>query len=275
MKTVCEICPHACALSEGQTGLCRARRCADGKIVSVNYGKITSLSLDPIEKKPFARYLPGTKVLSVGSFGCNLTCPFCQNYTISMADVKTAATATVMPEELAAEAARLVRQGNIGLAYTYNEPFVGFEYVLDCCKLIKQRHLKNVAVTNGYLNREPLMRILPYIDAMNVDLKCFSSEYYKKLGGDLETVKDTVRLSHGRCHVEVTTLVIPGENDGEEEMEALTAWLAGIDTEIPLHITRFFPQYRYIGRAPTPVSTVERLVAAAKKHLKYVYKGNC
>jgi len=275
MKTICGICPHACALSEGQTGLCRARRCENGMIVAINYGKITSLSLDPIEKKPFAQYMPGSKVLSAGSFGCNLTCPFCQNYKISTADANTAVAAKVTPEELAAQAVRLVREGNIGLAYTYNEPFVGFEFVLDCCKLIKQRHLKNVVVTNGYVNREPLVRALPYIDAMNIDLKCFSEDYYHKLGGDLETVKDTIRLSSGRCHVEVTTMIVPGENDSDQEIDALSAWLASVDKEIPLHITRFFPQYKYVGRQATPVADIERLVNVAKKHLTYVYKGNC
>jgi pyruvate formate lyase activating enzyme len=241
----------------------------------LNYGRITSLALDPIEKKPFAHYLPGSKVLSVGSFGCNLSCPFCQNYKISMADEKSAVSATVKPEELASQALRLVHQGNIGLAYTYNEPFVGFEYVLDCCRLVKQRHMKNILVTNGYINLDPLMRILPYVDAMNIDLKCFSDEYYKKLGGDLETVKNTIRLSHGRCHVEITTLIIPGENDSETEMDDLAGWLAGIDKEIPLHLSRFFPQYKYTGRIATPVADIERLVDIAKKHLKYVYKGNC
>jgi pyruvate formate lyase activating enzyme len=275
MKTICKLCPHACALSEGQTGFCRARKCVGGKIISLNYGRITSLALDPIEKKPFAHYLPGSKVLSVGSFGCNLSCPFCQNYKISMADEKSAVSATVKPEELASQALRLVHQGNIGLAYTYNEPFVGFEYVLDCCRLVKQRHMKNILVTNGYINLDPLMRILPYVDAMNIDLKCFSDEYYKKLGGDLETVKNTIRLSHGRCHVEITTLIIPGENDSETEMDDLAGWLAGIDKEIPLHLSRFFPQYKYTGRIATPVADIERLVDIAKKHLKYVYKGNC
>ncbi len=275
MKTICKLCPHACALSEGQTGFCRARKCVGGKIISLNYGRITSLALDPIEKKPFAHYLPGSKVLSVGSFGCNLSCPFCQNYKISMADEKSAVSATVKPEELASQALRLVHQGNIGLAYTYNEPFVGFEYVLDCCRLVKQRHMNNILVTNGYINLDPLMRILPYVDAMNIDLKCFSDEYYKKLGGDLETVKNTIRLSHGRCHVEITTLIIPGENDSETEMDDLAGWLAGIDKEIPLHLSRFFPQYKYTGRIATPVADIERLVDIAKKHLKYVYKGNC
>ena len=275
MKSVCEICPHHCALEEGQTGLCRARRNIGGRVVCDNYGKVTSLSLDPIEKKPLRRFYPGTKILSVGSYGCNLCCPFCQNSAISMADGEHARIVEVSPEGLAEKAEELVVRGNIGIAYTYNEPLVGYEFVRDCAALVKARGLKNVAVTNGCICEEPLKELLPLIDAMNIDLKGFTGRFYKMVGGDLNTVTRTIERSAQSCHVEVTTLVIPGENDSEEEMDALSGWLASVDAEIPLHVTRFFPCFKMDDRGPTPVETVYRLAEIARGHLRYVYEGNC
>jgi len=275
MKSVCEICPHHCALEEGQTGLCRARRNSGGRVVCENYGKVTSLSLDPIEKKPLRRFYPGTKILSVGSYGCNLRCPFCQNSAISMADGRHARIVEVSPEGLAEKAEELVARGNIGIAYTYNEPLVGYEFVRDCAALVKARGMKNVAVTNGCICEEPLIELLPLIDAMNIDLKGFTERFYKMVGGDLSTVMRTIERSAQSCHVEVTTLVIPGENDSEEEMDALSGWLASVDAEIPLHVTRFFPCFHMTDRGPTPVETVYRLAEIARGHLRYVYEGNC
>ena len=275
MKSVCEICPHHCALEVGQTGLCRARRNSGGRVVCENYGKVTSLSLDPIEKKPLRRFYPGAKILSVGSYGCNLRCPFCQNSTISMADGEHARIVEVSPEGLAEKAEELVVRGNIGIAYTYNEPLVGYEFVRDCAALVKERGLKNVAVTNGCICEEPLIELLPLIDAMNIDLKGFTGRFYKMVGGDLKTVMRTIERSAKSCHVEVTTLVIPGENDSEEEMDALSGWLASVDAEIPLHVTRFFPCFHMTDRGPTPVETVYRLAEIARGHLRYVYEGNC
>ena len=275
MKSVCEICPHHCALEEGQTGLCRARRNSGGRVVCENYGKVTSLSLDPIEKKPLRRFYPGTKILSVGSYGCNLRCPFCQNSAISMADGRHARIVEVSPEGLAEKAEELVARGNIGIAYTYNEPLVGYEFVRDCAALVKARGMKNVAVTNGCICEEPLIELLPLIDAMNIDLKGFTERFYKMVGGDLSTVMRTIERSAQSCHVEVTTLVIPGENDSEKEMDALSGWLASVDAEIPLHVTRFFPCFHMTDRGPTPVETVYRLAEIARGHLRYVYEGNC
>ena len=275
MKTRCELCFHHCALDDGQTGLCRARACQDGKIISLNYGKLTSLALDPIEKKPLRRFHPGSLILSVGSFGCNLRCPFCQNHEISMAGDSGIPTVEVSPEQLAAKAAELVPQGNIGVAYTYNEPLIGYEYVQNCAALVHEQGMVNVLVTNGTVEEEPWRALLPLIDAANIDLKGFTPAWYRRLGGDLETVKRSIALAAERCHVEVTTLLIPGENDSEEEIRELARWLASISPEIPLHLSRFFPQYQMVDRLPTPVEQVYRLAEAARGYLSYVYTGNC
>ena len=275
MKALCKLCFHHCALDDGQTGLCRARACQDGKIISLNYGKLTSLALDPIEKKPLRRFHPGSLILSVGSFGCNLRCPFCQNHEISMAGDSGIQTVEVSPEQLAAQAAELVPHGNIGVAYTYNEPLIGYEYVRDCAALVHEQGMVNVLVTNGTVEEEPWRALLPLIDAANIDLKGFTPAWYRRLGGDLETVKRSIALAAERCHVEVTTLLIPGENDSEEEIRELARWLASISPEIPLHLSRFFPQYQMVDRLPTPVEQVYRLAEAARGYLSYVYTGNC
>ncbi len=275
MKALCELCFHHCALDEGQTGLCRARACQDGKIVSLNYGKLTSLALDPIEKKPLRRFHPGSLILSVGSFGCNMRCPFCQNHEISMAGDSGIPTVEVSPEQLAAQAAELVPHGSIGVAYTYNEPLTGYEYVRDCAALVHEQGMVNVLVTNGTVEEEPWRALLPLVDAANIDLKGFTPSWYRRLGGDLETVKRSIVLAAERCHVEVTTLLIPGENDSEEEIRELARWLASISPEIPLHLSRFFPQYQMVDRLPTPVEQVYRLSEAAQEYLSHVYTGNC
>ena len=274
MKAVCPICPHACALEEGRTGLCRARKNRNGNVVSTNYGKITSIGLDPIEKKPLARFMPGSQILSVGSFGCNLSCPFCQNYTIASGE-EGISVRVIPPPELLDMAVRMIPDGNIGIAYTYNEPLIGYEFVSDCARLVRQKKLKNVVVTNGYINPEPLKELLPFIDAMNIDLKGFTQEFYGKLGGELAPVKTTIETAAKACHVEVTTLIIPGENDSEEVMRALSGWLASLDPNIPLHVSRFFPRHLYADRDPTPVNTIYRLAKVAREKLKYVYTGNC
>ena len=275
MKTRCELCFHHCVLDVGQIGLCRARACQDGKIVSLNYGKLTSLALDPIEKKPLRRFHPGSLILSVGSFGCNMRCPFCQNHEISMAGDSGIPTVEVSPEQLAAQAAELVPHGSIGVAYTYNEPLTGYEYVRDCAALVHEQGMVNVLVTNGTVEEEPWRALLPLIDASNIDLKGFTPAWYRQLGGNLETVKRSIALAAERCHVEVTTLLIPGENDSEEEIRELARWLASISPEIPLHLSRFFPQYQMVDRLPTPVEQVYRLSEAAQEYLSHVYTGNC
>ena len=273
-KKICEICPHHCRLAVGEVGKCRGRFNDGEKITALNYGAITSMALDPIEKKPLYRFFPGSRILSVGSYGCNLNCPFCQNFEISMAD-STFPTRKITPEQLAGLAKELIGQKNIGVAFTYNEPFISYEFVRDTSKLLKTIGLKSVLVTNGTVAPAALKKILPLIDAMNIDLKGFSQEIYDKLGGDFETVRKTIEVSAQVCHVEVTTLIVPTMNDSAEEMDKEAAWLAGISKDIPLHISRFFPRYKVTNLPPTPVKTVYGLVEVAKKHLNYVYPGNC
>lgn len=274
MSISCELCFHHCQLKEGQTGLCRARANRGGRIVPLNYGKLTALALDPIEKKPLRRFHPGSMVLSVGSFGCNLRCPFCQNAQIAAAGAESP-TRDCPSEALVRQALRLRSQGNIGVAYTYNEPLVGYEYVQDCAALVRQAGMCNVLVTNGTIEEGPWRALLPLIDAVNIDLKGFTEGWYRTLGGDLETVKRSITLAVEHCHVEVTTLIVPGENDSEEEMRALSGWLSSVSPEIPLHVSRFFPRHHMTDRPPTPMETVYRLAHVARERLSYVYTGNC
>lgn len=275
MKVICQVCMHHCQLEEGKSGICRARKNEGGSIVCSNYGQVTSLALDPIEKKPLRMFRPGTMILSAGSYGCNLRCPFCQNHEISMAGETDSETLYLSPQDLADKAAECRSIGNIGIAYTYNEPLVGYEYVRDTSRLVKEAGMVNVLVTNGSASLPVLEEILPYIDAMNIDLKGFSQEYYRKLGGDLETVKNFIERSAQTCHVELTTLIVPGENDSTREMEAEAGWIASLNAEIPLHVTRFFPQYHMKDRPATNVSRVYELADTARKYLKHVFVGNC
>ncbi|HUM83930.1 MAG TPA: AmmeMemoRadiSam system radical SAM enzyme [Lachnospiraceae bacterium] len=272
--TVCETCMHHCALKEGKTGICGARKNVEGRILDINYGQITSMALDPIEKKPLRMFCPGSRVLSVGSFGCNLKCPFCQNYEISRMDESSIEARRITPEELVETALRLKKQGSIGIAYTYNEPLVGWEFVRDTSRLAESRGLKNILVTNGTADLPILERLIRSIDAMNIDLKGFTEDYYRFLGGDLETVKAFIERAARSCHIEVTTLIVPGRNDSEEEMERLSEWLSWVGYGIPLHITRYFPRYRMKTPA-TDIDTVYRLAEVARRNLKYVFVGNC
>ena len=272
---ICKLCFHHCDLSEGQTGFCRARVRRDGAIVPLNYGKMTCLALDPIEKKPLRRFHPGSRILSVGSFGCNLRCPFCQNHEISMSRDGELEMAEVSPEALADKALELKGDSNIGVAYTYNEPLIGYEYVRDCAALVHERGMVNVLVTNGTIEEAPWRELLPLIDAANIDLKGFTPEWYRRLDGDLETVKRTISLAAKQCHVEVTTLLVPGENDSEEEIRNLAQWLASVDGDIPLHLSQFFPCYQMMDKPPTPVEQVYRLADVAREYLSFVYTGNC
>jgi pyruvate formate lyase activating enzyme len=269
----CPICPRGCLLEDGQTGFCKGRANVGGKVIAVNYGRVSSIALDPIEKKPLAYFHPGMKVLSVGSYGCNLRCPFCQNWSISQSFVPEDEGYT-SPESLVKKAVELVKNRNIGLAYTYNEPLIGFEFVRDCSKLIVEKGLKNVVVSNGYVNEEPLLEILPLIHAFNIDLKGFTEDFYKLVGGTLEPVKRSIELASRKSHVEVTTLIIPGLNDSEQEMRELSSWLASVDRRIPLHISRFFPAWKMTDRPPTPVDTVYRLANVAREKLDHVHEGN-
>ncbi len=274
MSVTCGLCVHHCALNDGQAGFCRARANVNGKVVPVNYGRLAGAALDPIEKKPLKRFCPGSVILSVGSFGCNLRCPFCQNAEISMAGEEFQ-TEYVSPEKLALYAEKLRNLGNIGVAYTYNEPLVGYEFVYDCAVKVHELGMKNVLVTNGTIEEKPWLELLPLIDAANIDLKGFTDGWYKKLGGDLETVKRSIALAAERCHIEVATLLVTGQNDSRDEIRALSAWLSDISPDIPLHLSRFFPRYHMGDIPPTPIETVYSLAEEARKYLRFVYTGNC
>lgn len=279
---VCDVCFRQCKIEEGQTGFCGARSCLDGQLVAANYGRLTSVSLDPIEKKPLKMFMPGSQILSLGSYGCNLRCPFCQNSSISWSqkafEYKDRAE-FYEPEEVVKTALSLRPRGNIGLAFTYNEPLVGYEFVRDTAKFAKEAGLQNVLVTNGTASQNVLDEILPYIDAMNIDLKAFTNYFYRNfIDGDFQMVKDFITTAAGTCHVELTTLIIPGENGSEEEMRQLSSWVAALENQtgkkIPLHITRFFPAFKLTDRVPTPVNTILRLVEVAKENLEFVFPGN-
>jgi pyruvate formate lyase activating enzyme len=259
----------------------------DGEVYQANYGRITSLALDPIEKKPLHRFYPGSMILSAGSYGCNLRCPFCQNHEISWSDeaFRFADTAEVLsPEELAQTAEYYRKKGNIGVAFTYNEPLIGYEYILDTAKLVKETGLKVVLVTNGTATLSVFEKLAPYVDAMNIDLKGFTDSYYRDvLKGNRKMVMDFIEAAVQACHVELTTLIIPGENDSAAEMEEMCTWIAGLKDKdgkvvgrsVPLHISRFFPRFKMTDRSATDVSTIYQLAETARKQLDYVYTGNC
>ncbi|WP_440330007.1 AmmeMemoRadiSam system radical SAM enzyme [Mitsuokella multacida] len=279
-KAVCWLCPHRCHLADGQTGFCRARQNKGGIIRSLNYGLLTSAALDPIEKKPLYHFHPGSHILSLGSFGCNLRCPFCQNYTISQAGSDGFAGQRlpldrVTPKEIVAAAQRLEEtSGNIGVAFTYNEPLVGYEFVYDTARLLKEVGLATVLVTNGQIEKDSWLHLLQYIDAVNIDLKGFTQSFYDWIGGDLKTTKAAIEMAaEDGIHVEVTTLVIPGKNDSAAEMAAEAEWLAGISAELPLHLSRYFPRYQ--SKIPmTPAETLQNLRHVAEARLRFVHLGN-
>ena len=298
----CPLCPRRCSMPEGGTGFCRARGVRDGRVVPLHYGRISSIALDPVEKKPLAHFHPGSTVLSVGAFGCNLDCRFCQNAAISRdfrpREALEARTAT--PQELVDMAVSMVSKDNLGLAYTYNEPLVNYEFVRDTARAIHTAGLLNVLVTNAYLCPDPFDALLPLIDAANIDVKSFSEGFYQDLcaapppcvheaGADREplhradcsgsgalacvmrNLESAVR--HG-VHVEATYLVLDEANDEDEAVYRLGKWLAGIRRSIPLHITRSFPRRFDLERAPTPVTTLHRLADAARRSLDEVHVGN-
>ena len=267
----CDLCPHHCKIKENSTGKCGARVNIDGELFADSYGKVTSIALDPIEKKPLYHFYRGKKIVSIGGYGCNFHCRFCQNYSISK-EYQNAKTEYLTPEIILNVALQAVPDGNIGVAYTYNEPLIGYEYVSDCSALIKQAGLMNVLVTNGFINREPLEALLPLIDAMNVDIKGYHSGTYNKVGGTLEVVFSTVEMSYASCHVEVTTLVLPDEN--EEDIEEIARWLSALDKNIPYHLSRSFPRYKYKNNQATPPETMYKLRDIAQKYLSNVYIGN-
>ena len=275
----CGSCPRRCRLAPGRTGFCRARANVDGAVIDANYGRVTSLALDPVEKKPLARFHPGSLVVSVGSYGCTMRCPFCQNHEIAQAGEGDVPWRAIAPSELVAltEEARARDPRVIGIAYTYNEPLAGWEYVRDCARLAHGAGLVNVLVSNGCATDAVMDGLAGLLDAANIDLKAFDGAAYRRMGGDLDAVRATIsRLAvDPACHLEVTTLAVPGISDDAAMMDAEARWLVGLDPEIPLHVTRFFPRWRMADAAPTPVADVRALADVARRHLAHVYTGNC
>ncbi len=269
-KVRCLLCPNYCLLKKGETGRCAVRQNQNGRLYSLIYGETTSVALDPIEKKPLYHFHPGNSILSLGTKGCNLKCPWCQNWSISQ-DL-SCPTEKMTPEEAVVRAKQL---NSFGIAYTYNEPFIWYEFVYDTARLAHQEGLKNVLVTNGYVNQKPLEEIIGLIDAMNIDVKSMEESFYQKYcGGKLAPVLKSAELSAKRCHIEITNLIIPTLNDKQRDFQKLTDWVAEkLGKDVPLHFSRFFPAYK-IDIPPTPIETLKAAEAIAKKRLRFVYLGN-
>ena len=279
-KIRCLLCPHRCLIKEGQSSRCLSRKNIGGKLYSLNYGKVLGAALDPIEKKPLYRFYPSSYIFSVGTFGCNFDCLFCQNHSLVHSvpiEEKTEKKPNnyrgeVSPEELIGA---VLKTPSIGIAFTYNEPTVWYEYIKDVLPLAKEKDLKTVLVTNGFIEEEPLHKILPMVDAMNIDLKSFSPQFYTKVcKGKIEPVINTIKKAASEIHLEVTCLVIEGYNSGDDEMEALSQMLSKIRSDIPLHISAFYPAYKMRDKLPTKPETIRHLCKTAQRNLKYVYPGN-
>lgn len=265
----CFLCPHNCKIADKQRGVCTVRENREGVLHSLNYNRISSMGMDPIEKKPLYHFYPGSQILSVGSIGCNLKCSFCQNYSIAQYDAPTEEITSTKLVDIAQK-----QENNIGIAFTYNEPSIWYEYVYETSTVAKYYGLKTVLVTNGFIEEEPFLDIIPFIDAMNIDVKGFTEKYYKETcKGILEPVKKIVEIASVKCHIEITTLVVTDLNDSLEEIGQLSHWLAGLNKDIPLHLSRYFPNYK-MSNDPTPISVLEEAKREALKHLNYVYIGN-
>lgn len=271
----CELCPWNCILNLGQTGNCNVRENIDGRLISHVYNKVAALAVDPVEKKPLYHFHPGKNILSVGNVGCNLHCNFCQNHHISQCKAEDFANfRNTTPEELVEKA--LKAPDNIGLAYTYNEPSTFYEFMFDTAKQTHENGLKNAVISNGYINHEPLVKLLPFIDAFNIDLKAFSEDFYREqTKGKLEPVLKTLKIiAMSKAHLEITNLVIPGLNDNETVFEEMVKWIASeLGDKIPLHLSRYFPNYK-LNLPPTSHVKLETFYDLAKRHLQYVYLGN-
>ena len=269
-EVICELCPHHCVLSAGERGKCGVRQARDGKLIALTYAEVTSVHIDPIEKKPLYHFFPGSLILSLGTWGCNFSCRFCQNWQISQEQVPTK---RLEPADAVAIAQQQRR--NIGIAYTYNEPLIWYEYVHDTARLAHEAGLKNVLVTNGYINEQPVREILPLIDAWNIDIKSMSDDFYKRLcGARARWPRRTAEIAAESAHVEITNLVIPGENDSDEDIQSLVDWVAdSLGDDTPLHFSRYHPAYQ-MTTPPTPAETLQRALDIGRGRLKYVYVGN-
>ena len=274
-KVRCELCPWNCGLNPEQIGICKVRTNQKGKLTTLVYNKVATLGVDPIEKKPLYHFYPGKNILSIGEVGCNLQCSFCQNHKISQCYANEFdGFHDITSEKIVSEAAKT--WNNIGIAYTYNEPLTFYEFLLNAAKLARKSGLKNIVVSNGYINEKPLKKLLPHIDAFNVDLKAFSEKFYsEQTKGKLEPVLQTLKvIARSNVHLEITNLVIPNLNDDENQFTEMVKWIASeLGDQIPLHLSRYFPQHK-MQQTPTPIKKLETLYVIAKQYLQHVYLGN-
>lgn len=272
----CHLCPNRCILAKGEIGKCRARKNIDGNLYSLVYGKIAAMNLDPIEKKPFFHVLPGENAFSIATPGCNLQCKFCQNWQISQVFPWEVKTKEMKPEDVVNEA---IKSGAKAIAFTYSEPTIFYEYMLDIAKLAKEKGLKTLVVSAGYINPEPLKELLPYIDAYKIDFKGFSNKFYREmtLYGKVEPVLEAMKIiKESGVWLEIVNLIIPGQNDREEDLKNLILWIKeNLGPDVPLHFTRFHPDYKLLNVPPTPIETLKKARKMAQDFgLKYVYIGN-
>ncbi|MGB9886585.1 MAG: AmmeMemoRadiSam system radical SAM enzyme [Moorellales bacterium] len=270
----CRLCPHGCLLAPGKRGRCGVRENRDGTLYTLNFARVSSWAFDPMEKKPLYHFHPGSTIFSLGTVGCNFHCEFCQNWEIARGDENL--TFELPVDDLIKILSEKAPHDCVGVAYTYSEPLVWYEYVLAASRRVKEAGYRNVLVTNGFVNPEPLAELLPFIDALNIDVKGFTDRFYRQVvHGDYEPVLQTaVAAKRAGCHVEITTLLIPGLNDSEEELARLTDWVAtALGPDTPLHFSRYFPNYR-LKLEPTPVETLRRARELARRKLAFVYLGN-
>lgn len=271
----CTLCPHNCVILPDQRGKCRVRRNVEGDLFSENYERLCSVALDPIEKKPLYHYYPGKNILSIGSVGCNLKCKFCQNFEISQSNVDESPYLKSYTSEEIIQFAKH-EKNNIGIAYTYNEPIVSIEYVLETAKLAQENHLKNVLVSNGFINPKPLEKLMPYIDAFSIDLKGFTESYYKNMcaANLADVLKAIKQIKKAGKHIELTNLVVTDVNDHESDFHDMLHWITSeLGKDTVLHISRYFPMFKF-KNLPTSHSKLKILYLIAKQHLDHVYIGN-
>jgi len=270
-RVQCHLCAHNCKIKDGQSGICRVRKNEGGTLKTYNYGEVVSIALDPIEKKPLYHFHPGKNILSIGTAGCNFRCGFCQNYLIAHGNPPAS---YFSPENMLQLTIMSTKDKSIGLAFTYNEPGIWFEYIMDVARLLKEHNCKVVLVTNGFIEEKPLNELLPLVDAMNIDVKAFTDDFYRRCcKGRLGPVQRCVEMVAGKLHVEVTNLVVPGQNDSPDEIETLARWLASINPKTPLHLSRYHPAYKFTLDATDP-EVINRNREIARQHLKFVYTGN-
>jgi pyruvate formate lyase activating enzyme len=271
----CRLCPHHCRIKEGGRGICRSRECRNGKLYALSYGTPCAIADDPVEKKPLNRFMPGTRCLSLSCTGCNLSCQWCQNSDISQVAPEQTDRYSLSPEEAID---LCLRRGIPSMAYTYTEPFTWWEYMYDMARLAHEKGLRNILVSAGYVEKEPLKELLPYLDAANIDIKAMDDDFYRKYcGASLQPVLENILTMHASgVHVEITNLLVTGLNDSKEMVEKLCSWMADNNLQdVPLHLSRFFPRYKMKALDPTPRPT---LLAARDTALslgiKNVYLGN-